>query len=57
MVKYLAEARGFDRVQISRLHPYPDWDQLPQGADEQLRSRLNTILYGAQDYAVIAYRP
>lgn len=57
MVRYTAEARGFERARIVRLHPFAEWEALPQGIDEEVRSRLNTLLYGPQDYAIIAYKP
>ena len=57
MVRYLAESKGFTRAEILRLHPCADWERLPPGSDELVRSRLNELLYGARDYSVIAYKP
>jgi SAM-dependent methyltransferase len=57
MVRFVAEARGFERAEILRLHPFPDWQHIAPGPHEGLRKRLNELLYGAQDYSVIAYKP
>jgi O-antigen chain-terminating methyltransferase len=55
LTQYLLEARGFCNVDIHRLHPYEDWQQLPQDGT-QLTARFNAHLYGPQDYAAIAYK-
>lgn len=49
---FIAEQRGFSRVEILRLNPYPEAMMLP-GDDARTR-RLNDLLYGPQDYALIA---
>lgn len=55
-LRFIAEARGFERVEILRLHPFPERFLLTEGAPA-VRDRINDVLYGAQDYAVVAYRP
>jgi O-antigen chain-terminating methyltransferase len=57
MVEYLAQSQGFARVEVRRLHPSEPWEALGTGPDEEVRARLNAALYGARDYAVIAYKP
>jgi SAM-dependent methyltransferase len=56
LVKHMAVAHGFDRVEILRLHPVADWEHLPDGGDQEARARVNSVLYGAQDYAVVAHK-
>lgn len=51
-VKFLAELRGFTKVSILKLHPYPVEIQFSTEGFE----RLNDYFYGAQDYAVIGYK-
>ena len=62
---FLCESAGFSAVEILRLSPVPDAERLPStapGGDplarhvERLAERLNGIIYGWQDYAVIAQR-
>ncbi|CAB1371088.1 class I SAM-dependent methyltransferase [Denitratisoma oestradiolicum] len=48
---FIAEQRGFPRVEILRLNPYPD-SMLLEGGDI-VSQRLNGLLYGPQDYALI----
>ena len=50
-IRFLLEARGFADVEIMRLHPFPEFEQLSGGTDEW-RERLNELLFGPQDYAV-----
>ena len=54
---FLAESAGFSNVEIRRLSPVPDEDRLPVPGDGRLDAvveRLNDLLYGYQDYAVVA---
>jgi SAM-dependent methyltransferase len=54
---FLAESNGFAQVEIRRLSPVPDDERLPipEGAGlEDVFARLNELLYGYQDYAVVA---
>ncbi|MDQ6619132.1 MAG: DUF4214 domain-containing protein [Pseudomonadota bacterium] len=55
MMRYVLQARGFGRTEILRLHPYPAEAQLAEG-DIAVRAKLNEVLYGPQDYAVIGYK-
>jgi SAM-dependent methyltransferase len=54
---FLAESAGFSNVDIRRLSPVPEEQRLPVPGDGRLDAvveRLNDLLYGYQDYAVIA---
>ncbi|HWR50266.1 MAG TPA: methyltransferase domain-containing protein [Bryobacteraceae bacterium] len=55
LLQFLAEARGFSRVDTMALHPYPN-DVLFPGDAGAVGERLNDLLYGPQDYAIIARR-
>jgi SAM-dependent methyltransferase len=54
---FLAESAGFPHVEICRLSPVPEDERLPApgggGMDDVVR-QLNELLYGYQDYAVVA---
>jgi SAM-dependent methyltransferase len=62
---FLCESAGFSEATIRRLSPVPDSEQLPSPAPGEdalsghvgrVVERLNALLYGFQDYAVIARR-
>jgi O-antigen chain-terminating methyltransferase len=62
---FLCESAGFSEVQILRLSPVPDPERLlvPAPGDEplarhvdRLAEQLNGVIYGWQDYAVLARR-
>jgi 2-polyprenyl-3-methyl-5-hydroxy-6-metoxy-1,4-benzoquinol methylase len=56
---FLCESAGFAQVEIRRLSPMPDDELLPATGDARLDpvvERLNELLYGYQDYAVVARR-
>jgi O-antigen chain-terminating methyltransferase len=53
--RFIAESRGFAKVDILRLHPYPPDQQLQDGT-RKMRERLNQVLFGSQDYSVVAYK-
>ncbi len=55
LVKFVAESRGFVRVEIMDLHPVKA-EYLIRESSEVSR-RFNEYFYGAQDYAVIAWKP
>jgi O-antigen chain-terminating methyltransferase len=57
VMRYVAEARGFTRAEIRPLHPFPEWEQLPAGSQAAVRNLLNKLLYGAQDYSIVAWKP
>jgi SAM-dependent methyltransferase len=62
-LSFVCELAGFSRVEVMRLAPVPDEDRLPAPAPPDGRlatyldavvEQLNELLYGNQDYAVIA---
>jgi SAM-dependent methyltransferase len=56
-LSFLAESAGFSKVEIRRLSPVPDDERLPVPGNGKLGEvvrRLNELLYGYQDYAVVA---
>jgi SAM-dependent methyltransferase len=61
---FICESNGFSAVEIRRLSPFPEAERLPlRGEDDPLADhldgvvgRLNDLLYGFQDYAVVARR-
>ncbi len=54
-MEFLARYTGFTKIQILRLHPYPDAAKVP--GNDPLTERVNGHLCGPQDYAIIAYKP
>lgn len=70
-LKLLLELAGFEGVERLDLHPFTDTERLPEIdvaelPEEQrvladrindLRDRLDGLLYGAQDYAMVATKP
>lgn len=55
VLRFMLQQRGFAAVEIIRLHPFPPSEQL-RGLDVDM-SRLNLLLFGPQDYAIVARRP
>jgi O-antigen chain-terminating methyltransferase len=53
LLSFLAEQRGFCKVNTLKLHPYPAHLRL-EGSG--IAERLNDILFGPQDYAVLGYK-
>lgn len=53
--RFLVTQRGFADAEIWRLHPMDATHRL--AGDDAVSARLNTLLYGPQDYAVVARRP
>jgi SAM-dependent methyltransferase len=53
-MRFLAAARGLERVDVRFLHPAEG--ALPDDGSPVV-GRLNALLYGPQDFAVVAYRP
>jgi 2-polyprenyl-3-methyl-5-hydroxy-6-metoxy-1,4-benzoquinol methylase len=54
---FLCESAGFPDVEIRRLSPVPDEERLPKVGDariDEMVEQLNGLLYGYQDYAVVA---
>lgn len=54
LVEYLVSSRGFHQVELMRLHPYPASSLVNE--DSEAARRLNELLYGPQDIAVLARR-
>jgi SAM-dependent methyltransferase len=55
LVKFIAEVKGLERVELVPLHPFPDSHRL-QEADLEIAKRFNELFYGARDYAVIGWK-
>jgi O-antigen chain-terminating methyltransferase len=56
-LSFLCESAGFSQVEIRRLSPVPDDGLLPKTGDakiDEVVDQLNGLLYGFQDYAVVA---
>jgi O-antigen chain-terminating methyltransferase len=54
---FLCESEGFSKVEIRRLSPVPDEERLPKTGGEKIDEvveQLNELLYGFQDYAIVA---
>ena len=54
-MRFVMEARGFGTIEILRLHPYEESAMLREGT-EQLKEIVNKLMFGARDYALIAYK-
>jgi hypothetical protein len=54
-MRIVMEARGFGRIEIMRLHPQPESAMLREGA-AQVQQIVNGLMFGAQDYALVAYK-
>jgi O-antigen chain-terminating methyltransferase len=52
--RFLAEARGFERVEILELHPVAQRADTSMGGD--VAARFNECFYGPQDYAIIGWK-
>ena len=52
---FLAEYCGLQPAPVLRLHPYPAGSEVP--GDDALTARVNGMTCGAQDFAVVAYKP
>ncbi|MDI3489987.1 MAG: hypothetical protein PWP11_1264 [Thauera sp.] len=55
LLAFTVRSRGFEAVEVERLHPVDE--SLRFTAGHEVGDRLNTLLYGPQDYAVIARKP
>ena len=59
-LQFLAEEAGFSGIEIVFTAWAPPEEQIPPdafpGADPHIITRLNDVIYGPQDYAVIATR-
>lgn len=52
--EFLARQRGFPRVEILRTNPFPDADRIAEPGE--VAARLNALLYGPQDYALVVWK-
>jgi 2-polyprenyl-3-methyl-5-hydroxy-6-metoxy-1,4-benzoquinol methylase len=53
LLRFVVEARGFVNAEIKLLHPVPDY---ARPASDSLPEELVALLYGPQDYSVIAWK-
>ncbi len=51
----LLELRGFTKVSVKELHPYPDTEWVT-GGGPRVDGTLNKVLFGPQDYGVIGWK-
>ena len=51
VAEFLARRRGFAGVEVLRMNAYPESQRLP--GEGELVDRLNQLLYGPQDYALV----
>ena len=54
--RFLAEARGFERVEILELHPWPKEHHVNTSTGGEIAARFNECFYGPQDYAIIGWK-
>ena len=54
LMEFFLKYQGFTDVEIHRLHPVAEPESLGNGP---AADKLNQLLFGPQDYAVIARRP
>ena len=52
-IQFIAEISGLCTIQVMKLHPYPENQQV---AGEDLAQRFNHYFYGCQDYAIVGYK-
>jgi SAM-dependent methyltransferase len=55
LMKFIAEVKGLERVELIPLHPFPDAHRV-QEVDLEVAKRFNELFYGARDYAVIGWK-
>jgi SAM-dependent methyltransferase len=55
-MRHVAAARGFTKVEILRLHPATPPGRSQTGSDAW-SARIDALLYGPQDYAIVARNP
>jgi|HubBroStandDraft_1064217.scaffolds.fasta_scaffold00236_11 2-polyprenyl-3-methyl-5-hydroxy-6-metoxy-1,4-benzoquinol methylase len=54
--RFLAEARGFERIEILELHPWPEQHRVDTNTGGAVAARFNECFYGPQDYAIIGWK-
>lgn len=55
LAAFLVEQAGFVDVEVERLNPYPETSLVQEKSETA--DRLNELMFGPQDYAVIARKP
>jgi O-antigen chain-terminating methyltransferase len=53
LLRFVVEARGFVNAEIKPMHPVPEYAR-PSGVE--IPSYLADLLYGPQDYGVVAWK-
>ena len=53
-MRFVMEARGFGSIEIVRLHP--NSDAMIKEGSQQVQIAINQIMFGPQDYALVAYK-
>jgi O-antigen chain-terminating methyltransferase len=56
LLRFIVEWRGFVEVELRNLHPYPEAMHFPASSGI-VGERLNRLLYGPQDYAILGRKP
>lgn len=54
LARFLAEARGFEKVEVLELHPWPAEHHIDIRTGGDVAARFNECFYGPQDYAIVA---
>lgn len=54
--RFLAETRGFERVEILELNPWPAEHLVDTRTGGDVAARFNECFYGPQDYAIIGWK-
>jgi len=54
--QFLAESRGFRRVEILELHPWPETHWVDTRTGGEVAARFNECFYGPQDYAIVGWK-
>jgi hypothetical protein len=54
-LRFLCDAAGFRELRVEFLSPVPAGERLEERSDND--ARLNAMLFGPQDYAVIGWVP
>jgi len=56
LARFLAEARGFENIEILELHPWPEEHRVDTRTGGDVAARFNECFYGPQDYAIIGWK-
>jgi SAM-dependent methyltransferase len=56
LLKFIAEAKGLQRIELLQLHPFPEAHKV-QEVGLEIAKRFNALFYGPQDYALIGWKP